>query len=49
MDSTHAEALEALTPQEQEQVHSLLVKLLTSLNPASMEGDSAPRGAREPM
>jgi DNA-binding MarR family transcriptional regulator len=49
MDSTHAEALEALTPQEQKQVQSLLVKLLTSLNPASMEGDSAPRGAREPM
>jgi hypothetical protein len=49
VDATHAEALEALTPLEQEQVHSLLVKLLASLNPASMDGASAPRGAGGPI
>jgi DNA-binding MarR family transcriptional regulator len=42
VDATHAEALEALTPTEQEQAHSLLLKLLESLNPAAMDVDSAP-------
>ncbi|XES00258.1 hypothetical protein HEP87_58985 [Streptomyces sp. S1D4-11] len=42
MDATHAEALEVLTPKEQEQAHSLLLKLLESLNPAAMDVDSAP-------
>ncbi|WP_405736129.1 MarR family transcriptional regulator [Streptomyces sp. NBC_01537] len=41
VDATHAEALEALTPAEREQVHSLLLKLLGSLNPAAVD-DSAP-------
>lgn len=42
VDATHAKALEVLTPTEQEQVHSLLLKLLASLNPAAMDVDSAP-------
>lgn len=42
VDAAHAEALEVLTPTEQDQVHSLLLKLLASLNPAATDGDSAP-------
>lgn len=42
VDSTHAEALEVLTPLEQEQVRSLLLRLLGSLNPAAMDVDRAP-------
>ena len=42
VDATHAEALEVLTPTEQEQAHALLLKLLTSLNPAAMDVDSTP-------
>ncbi|MGW1727632.1 MarR family winged helix-turn-helix transcriptional regulator [Streptomyces sp. NPDC002306] len=34
---THAEALQSLTPREQEQAHTLLLKLLASLNPAAVE------------
>ncbi|MDX3755252.1 MarR family winged helix-turn-helix transcriptional regulator [Streptomyces mirabilis] len=42
VDATHAEALDVLTPTEQEQAHSLLLKLLASLNPAAMDVDSTP-------
>ncbi|MCT9113792.1 MarR family winged helix-turn-helix transcriptional regulator [Streptomyces mirabilis] len=42
VDATHAKALEVLTPTEQEQAHSLLLKLLASLNPAAMDVDSTP-------
>ncbi|MFD3925759.1 MarR family winged helix-turn-helix transcriptional regulator [Streptomyces sp. NPDC058614] len=38
LDATHAEALQVLTPPEQEQAHALLLKLLTSLNPSAVEG-----------
>jgi DNA-binding MarR family transcriptional regulator len=38
VDATHAEALDALTPTEQEQAHSLLLKLLASLNPSALDG-----------
>ncbi|WP_405882791.1 MarR family winged helix-turn-helix transcriptional regulator [Streptomyces sp. NBC_01136] len=41
VDATHAEALRALTPTEQEQTHSLLLKLLASLNPSAVD-DSTP-------
>ncbi|MGW0854523.1 MarR family winged helix-turn-helix transcriptional regulator [Streptomyces sp. NPDC002690] len=41
LDVTHAEALKALTPQEQEQVHSTLLKLLESLNPSAMGNHTA--------
>ncbi|MFD8221796.1 MarR family winged helix-turn-helix transcriptional regulator [Streptomyces sp. NPDC059697] len=37
VDSVHAESLEVLTPQEQEQAHSLLLKLLASLNPSAVD------------
>ncbi|MEU6384095.1 MarR family winged helix-turn-helix transcriptional regulator [Streptomyces bauhiniae] len=40
LDATHSEALRALTPAEQEQTHSLLLKLLASLNPSAVD-DSA--------
>ncbi|MFI1031437.1 MarR family winged helix-turn-helix transcriptional regulator [Streptomyces sp. NPDC020951] len=40
LDATHAEALQVLTPTEQEQAHSLLLKLLAALNPAAVEGGS---------
>ncbi|AVH60450.1 MULTISPECIES: MarR family winged helix-turn-helix transcriptional regulator [Streptomyces] len=43
VEATHDEALQVLTPMEQEQVHSLLLKLLASLNPASLDVDSAHR------
>ncbi|MGW1786699.1 MarR family winged helix-turn-helix transcriptional regulator [Streptomyces sp. NPDC002143] len=36
LDATHAEALQVLTPTEQEQAHSLLLKLLASLNPSAV-------------
>ena len=38
VDATHAQALDALTPTEQEQAHSLLLKLLASLNPSALDG-----------
>ncbi|MEU0783965.1 MarR family winged helix-turn-helix transcriptional regulator [Streptomyces sp. NPDC006173] len=41
VDATHAEALRALTPTEQEQAHALLLKLLASLNPSAVDGNSA--------
>jgi DNA-binding MarR family transcriptional regulator len=41
VDATHAEALEALTPVEREQVHSLLLKLLVSLNPAAVDDSTS--------
>lgn len=41
IDATHAEALQVLTPAEQEQAHSLLLKLLASLNPSAVD-DSTP-------
>jgi len=37
VDATHAEALDALTPTEQEQAHFLLLKLLASLNPSALD------------
>ncbi|WP_326608944.1 MarR family winged helix-turn-helix transcriptional regulator [Streptomyces scopuliridis] len=37
VEATHAEALQALTPREQEQAHSLLLKLLASLNPSAVD------------
>ncbi|MEU9368324.1 MarR family winged helix-turn-helix transcriptional regulator [Streptomyces avermitilis] len=37
VDATHTEALRALTPAEQEQAHSLLLKLLASLNPSAVD------------
>lgn len=40
VDATHAEALQALTPVEQEQAHALLLKLLASLNPSAVDGNS---------
>ncbi|MFD9006244.1 MarR family transcriptional regulator [Streptomyces sp. NPDC059582] len=39
--ATHAEALQSLTPTEQEQAHTLLLKLLASLNPSAVD-DSTP-------
>lgn len=39
VDATHAEALQVLTPTEQEQAHALLLKLLASLNPSAVGGD----------
>ncbi|MEU9347959.1 MarR family winged helix-turn-helix transcriptional regulator [Streptomyces sp. NPDC048278] len=42
VDATHAEALQALTPEEQEQAHALLLRLLTSLNPSVTDADSTP-------
>ena len=41
VDAAHAEALQALTPAEQEQTHALLLKLLASLNPSALEGGDA--------
>nr|WP_202540758.1 MarR family winged helix-turn-helix transcriptional regulator [Streptomyces sp. SID3915] len=41
LDVTHAESLEALTPAEREQAHTLLLKLLESLNPAAMGNHTA--------
>ncbi|WP_427919709.1 MarR family winged helix-turn-helix transcriptional regulator [Streptomyces sp. cg40] len=38
LDSAHAQALQVLTPTEQEQAHALLLKLLASLNPSALEG-----------
>ncbi|KPI20659.1 transcriptional regulator, MarR family [Actinobacteria bacterium OK074] len=43
VDATHAEALQVLTPTEQEQTHALLLKLLATLNPSALE-TSAPDG-----
>jgi DNA-binding MarR family transcriptional regulator len=41
VDAAHAEALQVLTPAEQEQTHALLLKLLASLNPSALEdGDT---------
>ncbi|MFG2450099.1 MarR family winged helix-turn-helix transcriptional regulator [Streptomyces sp. NPDC048512] len=42
VDATHAEALQALTPAEQDHAHALLLKLLASLNPAAVDDDSTP-------
>ncbi|MFD5721703.1 MarR family winged helix-turn-helix transcriptional regulator [Streptomyces sp. NPDC127036] len=41
VDLTHAEALQVLTPAEQGQAHSLLLKLLKSLNPSAMANYTA--------
>jgi DNA-binding MarR family transcriptional regulator len=41
VDATHAEALAVLTPDEQEQAHSLLLKLLESLNPSALGNHTA--------
>ncbi|MFI8794295.1 MarR family winged helix-turn-helix transcriptional regulator [Streptomyces sp. NPDC055105] len=41
VDATHAEALQALNPTEQEQAHSLLLKLLASLNPSALDNGTA--------
>jgi DNA-binding MarR family transcriptional regulator len=41
LDATHDEALEALTPAEQDQAHSLLLKLLASLNPSAVDGSTS--------
>ncbi|MFF1682341.1 MarR family winged helix-turn-helix transcriptional regulator [Streptomyces sp. NPDC058256] len=35
--ATHAEALQVLTPTEQELAHSVLLKLLASLNPSAVD------------
>ncbi|MFD4787265.1 MarR family winged helix-turn-helix transcriptional regulator [Streptomyces sp. NPDC058459] len=40
VDTAHAEALRVLTPEEQERAHSLLMKLLTSLNPSAVNGST---------
>jgi DNA-binding MarR family transcriptional regulator len=39
--AAHAEALEALTPAEQVQAHTVLLKLLAALNPAATDVDRA--------
>lgn len=41
VEATHAEALQVLTPAEREQAHSLLLKLLESLNPSAMANHTA--------
>lgn len=40
MGATHAEALQVLTPTEQELAHSVLLKLLASLNPSALDDNT---------